>query len=215
MPAFTPNRLYPYSLPTDPADVPGALQDLAEAIDADVCALTNGVAGRPVSRFRGTTQFPSESPTHGVNSPPTPYADRIPFDTTDFNLANVTRMSADVGQRMLFPEDPGFYVCVAQVVVPNLTVAGASTLFLGLQIRRGDFTNPTSLLPAPRLSGLSNPASVSADDRLSRLMTCTAAAFMNGTTDAFSIEWRADTNPDAPQYVIADRAVTILKMTQS
>jgi|GEM_PF-6336476 len=215
MPANTVNRGYPYSLPTDPADVAGALQSLAESIDADVCALQDGLTGRPVARFRGTGSYASPSPTHPVNSPPTPYTDRIPFNVEDFNTANVVMLSADVGQRLIWPQDPGFYFALATVAVPPLTTAGATVVYLGLQIRLADGTNPTSLVPAPRLAGISNSAPVGGDDRNMRLMALGCGTFMNGTTDAFSVEFRADTTPDVAEYVISERTITILKMTTS
>lgn len=216
MPSTTANRSYPYPLPGDPFNVPGALQTLAEAIDDDVCALLNGVSGRPVARFRGTGSYASASTSRPlVNSPGTPYEDRVPFDTVDFNTANVTMSSAEVGQRLIFPEDPGFYFALATIQVPPLTIAGATVSYLGLQMRRGDFTNPTSLLTAERLGGASHNVPVDANDRGVRLMTLGVGCFMNGTTDAFSVEFRADTTPDVSEYVIGERAITILKMTQS
>lgn len=215
MPAFTANRAYPYAVPTDPANVPASLQALAEAIDRDVCNLQNGLTGRPVARFRGTGSFASASPTHPVNAPPTPYADRIPFDTVDFNTCGALLGPTSVGERLIFPDNPGFYFAVATVAVPPLTVAGAATVYLGLQIRRGDWTNPTSLAVAPRLTGLGNPAFVGADDRNMRIMAVGCGAFFNGTTDAYSVEFRADTNPDVAEYVIGERTLTILRMTQS
>jgi hypothetical protein len=211
MPAFTVNRNYPYPLPTDPADVPQALQDLAEAIDDDVCAFRDSVGNRPVARFTGTGPFASPSPTHPVNSPPTPYEDRIPFDTEMFNTANITMMSPSVGYRLIWPQDPGFYFAVVTVSVPQLTLA-ATTDYLGLQVRRGDGTNPTSLIPAPRLAGTSNPVGSGPQGRI---LSLGVGAFMNGTTDAFSVEFRAATNPAVSQYVIGDRSITILKMTES
>jgi hypothetical protein len=216
MPAFTPNRSYPYSLPGDPADVPAALQSLAEAIDADVCALQNGLTGRPVARFRGTGPFASTSTSRpNVNAPSTPYEDRIPFNVTDFNTANVIMTSPDVGQRLIFPDDPGFYFALVTVYVPTFTIAGATVSFLGLQIRLGDYTNPTSLLPATRLAGCSHNVPVDANDRNVRVMSLAVGCFMNGTTDAFSVEFRADTTPDTAEYVIGERTITILKMTES
>lgn len=216
MPANTANRLYPYSIPTDPADVPAALQALAEAIDDDVCDLTNRVVGRPVARFRGTGTYNSPSTARAnVNAPGTPFEDRIPFNVTDFNTANIIMMSPDVGQRMLFPDDPGFYFILATVNVPPLTVSGATVSYMGLQIRRGDFTNPTSLATAPRLGGTSTNVPTDANDRNVRVMSLGLGAFMNGTTDAFSVEWRADTTPNVAEYPIAERTVTILKMTNS
>lgn len=214
MPAFTPNRVYPYPVPTDTTDVPGDLQRLAEAIDADVCGIRdNNLGGRLVARFRGTGTFLSASATHPFNSPPTPYADRIPFTITDFNTASVVMMSPDVGQRLIWPTLAGFYFVLATVSVPPLTVAGASVVNLGLQLRRGDATNPTSLLPAPRLAGVNNPVGTSFDDRGMRLMTLGCGVNMNGTTDAFSVEFRADTTPDVAEFPISDRSITILKMT--
>lgn len=216
MVAFTPNRAYPYSTPADPADVPAGLQALAEAIDDDVCALQENLTGRPVARFRGTGAFASTSTNRPfVNSPATPYDDRIPFNVTDFNTANVIMTSPDVGQRLIFPDDPGFYWALVTVYVPTFTTAGATVNFLGLQIRRGDFTNPTSLLTAPRLAGCSHNVPVDANDRNVRVMSLNVGCFMNGTTDAFSVEFRADTTPDTAEYVIGERTITILKMTQS
>jgi hypothetical protein len=55
MPAFTPNRNYPYALPSDPADVPTALQTLAEAIDLDLRAVEDQVLARPFAQVSGTT----------------------------------------------------------------------------------------------------------------------------------------------------------------
>lgn len=213
MPAFTANRGYPYAIATDPADVPSALQALAEEIDDDVCGIEANLTGRPVARFRGTGPFASASPTHPVNSPPTPYADRIPFTVTDFNTASVVLMSPDVGQRLVWPTVAGFYFVMVTVNIPPLTVAGATVGYLGLQIRRGDATNPTSLITAPRLAGLSSSINVSFDDRNMRQMTLGCGVNMNGTTDAFSVEFRADTTPDVSEYVISDRSITILKMT--
>lgn len=215
MPLTTPNRLYPYPIPLDPTDIPGDMQRLAEAIDDDVCALQAALTGRPVARFRGTGSYASPSPTHPVNSPPTPYTDRVPFDTEDFNTANVTMLSADVGQRLIWPQEPGFYFALATVAVPPLTVAGSVAVYLGLQIRLADGTNPTSLLPAPRLAGISNPAPVGGDDRNMRLMALGCGSFMNGTTDAWSVEFRADTTPDVAEYVISERTITVMRMTQS
>lgn len=50
MPANTPNRGYPYSIPGDPANVPGALQALAEAVDTDLAAIQTTIHSRPMFR---------------------------------------------------------------------------------------------------------------------------------------------------------------------
>jgi hypothetical protein len=212
MPANTVNRGYPYSLPGDPADVPAALQALAEAIDADVCALQNGFTARPVARFRGTGTFASITSAFPVNSPPNIFTARVPFDTVDFNTANVTMADQGIGNRLIYPEDPGFYFALATVYVPVNTVAGTTVTFMGLQIRRADITNPT-LGASSRLGGVSSNFPVDADDRNVRVQALGLGAYMNGTTDAFSIEWRVDTTPDTASYVINERTFTLLKMT--
>jgi hypothetical protein len=216
MPSTTVNRSYPYPVPTDPTDVPGDLQRLAEAVDDDVCALQNGLTGRPVARFRGTGAFTSESTARAnVNAPATPYDDRIPFNVTDFNTANVIMTSPDVGQRLIFPDDPGFYFALVTVYVPVFTIAGATVNFMAVQIRKADYTNPTSLLPATRLAGTSHNVPVDSFDRNVRVFSLGVGCFMNGTTDAFSVEFRADTTPNTSGYVIGERTITILKMTNS
>ena len=214
MPATTPNRLYPYPLPGDPTDVPGDLQRLAEAIDDDVCALQSGFSARPVARFRGTGTYASPTPAFPVNSPPNIFTARVPFDTVDFNTANITMADQGVGNRLLFPEDPGFYFGLATVYVPVNTVAGTTVTFMGLQIRRGDITNPT-LGASVRLAGASSNVPVDAYDRNVRVQVVGTGAFMNGSTDAFSIEWRVDTTPDTASYVINERTFTVFKMTTS
>jgi hypothetical protein len=214
MPATTPNRLYPYPTNADPVDVPGDLQRLAEAIDADVCAIEAGLTGRPVARFRGTGSFGSPSTSAPLSPPPTDTFYRVPFNVVDFNTANITMQSQEIGNRLLFPEDPGFYFAIATVYVPPMTVSGATVNYMGLQIRKGDIGTPTNL--AGRVSGSSHNVPVSsADDRGVRLMSVSAGIFMNGTSDAFCVEWRADTTPDVAEYVINERTITILKMTQS
>jgi len=220
MPATTPNRAYPYPLAADPLhiagspDNPGDLQKLAEAIDADVCGIRAGLGGRPVARFRGTGTFASPSTSAPLSPPPTDSFYRVPFDTEDFNTANVILQSQEIGNRLIFPDDPGYYFAIATVGVPPLTVAGATVNYMGLQIRKGSTASPTTI--ASRLAGSSHNLPVSSvDDRGIRLMSVACGAFMNGTTDAFCVEWRADSTPDVAEYVIGERTITILKMTQS
>lgn len=214
MPATTPNRLYPYPLPADPTDVPGDLQRLAEAIDDDVCSIRSGLGGRPVARFRGTGTFASPSTSAPLSPPPSDTFYRVPFDTEDFNTAGLVMQSQEIGNRLIFPTQVGFYWVTATVYVPPLTVAGATVNYMGLQIRKGSIANPLAL--AGRVSGSSHNLPVSStDDRGVRLMNVTAGIFMNGTTDAFCIEWRADSTPDVAEYVINERTITVMKMTNT
>jgi hypothetical protein len=62
----TANRSYPYPDPADPADMAGALQALAEAVDTDVQSLSNSVTAPPLSVFSGDS---TSVPTPGVATP--------------------------------------------------------------------------------------------------------------------------------------------------
>lgn len=211
MPANTPSRGYPYSLPADPADVPAALQALAEAIDDDVCDLVAlAQAGRAVARVRGTTSFGSQSPSGiGGNT-----INRVPWDTIDFDTGvGVQLGSQESGSRQVFVDQPGFYFAVATLQVPTLTVPVTSVDYTGLQIRRGSFSVPGTL--ATRLSGTGNHIPVNNDDRNVKILSLSAGAFMDGTDHAYSIEFRAITTPTIAEYMVRERTLTILRMTDS
>jgi hypothetical protein len=212
MPAVTPNRGYPYPLPADPADIPQAFQDLAEAIDNDVCALTNGVTGRPASRFRGTAPYTSITPQLPVFDPAQGFRSRLPFDTTDFNTANVTLQSQDMGNRLIFPEDPGFYFVLTTVYIPILTLPTTPTYFQ-FMLRRANVVTPIPI--GTRLGATSNNVAISADDRNVRLMSLGMGVFMNGSTDAFSVDLTLETTPAVDGWPIGERTITLIKMTQS
>lgn len=206
----TPNRLYPYADPADPADVAGHLQEMAEAIDADVCALTDAVASRPSARFRGTGTFVSESTAFPLTAPPFPSFFRLPFNIEDYDTADVDMQPQEVGNRLIKPNQAGFYFCLATLQVPTLTLA-ATVNFMGFQLRKGNAASP--LLGATRLSGDSHNIPVNADDRNVRIFSVGGGSFMNGTTDAFCLEFRADTTPDVAGYPVYERSLTLIKMT--
>lgn len=212
MPAFTVNRNYPYSVPTDPADVPGALQALAEAIDDDVCDFGNGLTGRPVARYRGTGTYASLSTSAPLSPPPTDSYYRLPFNVEEFDTMGCEMQSMEVGNRLIFPTNPGFYFAFATVFVPTMTLATTVT-FMGLQIRRGSLATPPNL--ASRLTGTSNNVPVDLVDSSMRLMTVGCGIQMDGVDNALCVEWRADTTPDVAEYVIGERTLTLMRMTQS
>ena len=205
----TANRLYTYPAPGDPNDVPGDLQELAEDIDADVCALLNSNLARPVARFRGTGTFQSQSASGiGGNT-----INRLPFDTIDFNTANLELQDQTVNNRLIRVTEPGYYFALASVQVPTLTTAGVAVNYLRFQLRKGNSATPAAL--ASRLSGHSNNIPVNADDLNVRLLATSAGAFFNGTTDSFSVEFQAVTTPALAEYPLNERVLTVLKMTTS
>lgn len=212
MSALTANRQYRYATAGDPADVPAAMQALAETIDDDVCQFGNNITGRPVARYRGTGTYASASTAAPLSPPPSDSAFRVPFNVEDFDTIGCTLQSQDPGNRLIFPASPGFYFAFATVYVPTLTLATTVT-FMGLQIRRGSLASPPNI--ASRLTGTSNNVPVDLVDSSMRLMTVGCAIQMDGVDDALCVEWRADTNPDVAEYVLGERSLTILKMTQT
>ena len=87
MPATTPNRLYPYPIPTDPVDVPGDIQRLAEAIDDD---LENNVVPiiqpRPAAQVRVSQPF--SVPANVLQTP-------IPYDSVDYDNGGFFKLAAN------------------------------------------------------------------------------------------------------------------------
>lgn len=61
----TANRSYPYPDPTDPADFPGGMQALAEAVDSDISNLVSFTAAPPLAVFSGENTV---VPTPGVET---------------------------------------------------------------------------------------------------------------------------------------------------
>lgn len=212
MATTTPNRLYPYpNLLSDPDRIPFDLEALAEAIDADVCGLYNGIVGRPVARARGTGTFLSPSAA-GIGGTT---INRVPFDTIDFDPFGLLEFQnmADVGNRLIRVTQPGFYMAVATIQVPTFTVAGTTVSYLRWQLREGDASN--TLLTATRLSADSGNIPVNADDANVRLMSTGAGAFFNGTTDSYSLEFGATTSPNTAEFPVLERTLTVLRMTPS
>lgn len=122
MPGFTANRSYPYSVPADPADVPQAIQDLAEAIDVDLTQITAGPNQRPMAVLRGTQ-----------NRTVPPGSLSVPFvwDAVDYNNGAVD--PATLGGDTIQLTDNGLWLVVATVVCPPSV--GAGLLSYGLSIQ--------------------------------------------------------------------------------
>lgn len=97
MVAFTPNRNYPYSTAGDPADVPQALQDFAEAVDDDLETRDAVIRTRPYAKLRGagTVTFPVN-----VQTP-------IPFEIEDFDTDSMADLT--VSRTLLTVRTAGLY----------------------------------------------------------------------------------------------------------
>lgn len=154
MVAFTPNRGYPYSTPTDPADIPAAIQSLAEAIDLDMQALDDSITGRPLAQVSwsapvGTYQlFPANQTTE------------CEFNFVEADNADISDLSAQPSR--LTPTSAGLWLVWGSIGVPN----GAGTLgtsirdiFIrmnGIDLTRSGYESmdPTSAIRGMTLAGM-------------------------------------------------------------
>jgi len=97
MPAFTVNRNYPYSVPSDPADVPGALQAFAEAVDDDLETRDAVINTRPYVKLRGATTTTVPVATNTL----------LPFDVEDFDTDSMADLT--VSRTTITVQTAGFY----------------------------------------------------------------------------------------------------------
>lgn len=160
MVAFTPNRGYPYSQTTDPADVAGAIEDLAEAIDADMTALIASVLPRRTARVRNLATvkqfFPATTQTE------------LTFDFIDVDNAGIVDLGSEPTH--LTPTSPGLWGFWGSIEVPNSFANGYE-----LMIRKNG-AELTRYTPHD-----SDPAGETV------MRTISTVGTANGTTDYFTM----------------------------
>jgi hypothetical protein len=163
MPATTP-RGYPYSLPADPADVPQAIEDLAEAIDPDVQARADSVSPREVFRLSSTT-IVSFSSTFLFTSNQV-----MPFDVVDANVGGGIAAFSTPTTRIV-PRLPGFWWFQGSITFPRASASNRD--LYGVTLRQ----NGTVTL-GRAATHIRPPAGDGSNN-----ITCTAGTYFNGTTD--------------------------------
>lgn len=137
MPGTTP-RGFPYPVPADPADVAGAIEDLATAIDADLATINSYAVPRGMAQFLGTV-------TNTV--PGTATSGLLTWQLTDFNTTvrdvqfvdpatqAVTPVTG-VNTTVLLPQHSGFWQIMASVQL-RTTVPGLGVDMIGVEILVG------------------------------------------------------------------------------
>lgn len=163
MPATTP-RGYPYSLPGDPADVPQAIQDLAEAIDPDVQARADSVGPREVFRLSSTTIVPFSSTN------PFTVTNPMPFDVVDANVGGAIAAFSTPTTRIV-PRLPGFWWFQGSITFPRASAANRD--LYGVTVRQN-----SSVTLARSGTHIRPPAADGSNN-----LTCTGGTYFNGTTD--------------------------------
>jgi hypothetical protein len=105
MPGFTPNRAYPYPVSTDPTNVPGDTQNLAEAWDADLTTVDATIIDRPTFRvFSSTTQT---FPVFFSNT------FQLTFDQLDLNNSGALAQPVTLPNNLFRPTLPGMWYLTA------------------------------------------------------------------------------------------------------
>lgn len=198
MPANT-SRGYPYSLPTDPADIPGAIQDLAGAVDVDVEARADSIHPRPTFRLSST------STVRFTTTVPGSFNNRfLPFEIQDVIVGGAI-LPLQGSTTRIVPQLPGFWWFHGSMAIPR---AGATQMdMIGLTMQTNSQVlarNSTHL--APPLADVNNLLSVS------------AGSFFNGTTDY--VELMGTANPitvgvGQPSMNIIRRYLVGTRMTET
>lgn len=195
MPANTVNRGYPYSIPGDPADVAGALQALADAVDSDVTALQGLGRPRAVARVRGITP---------VTTTANPAFPMLPFELVDFNVGGAIEPLTDGTVRVLLP---GLWFAVATVVY--VSAAGSSTInYVGASIVHQDTNDEVGIFSTHTTSftGLVRTADIGGAQFMGDPSLNDNKLFIRG-----EVRRTSGTVP----HTFRDRTLTVMRMTES
>lgn len=201
MPGSTVNRGYPYPLPADPTDIPGDIQDLAEAVDTDLCVLTESIPVRPALRIRGTSSIAAST------FAPLNTGEEMPFDIEDFDTGLPYFWSSGTIANEGFiwsirPQLPGFYHVIGTIAIPRPT-SGTSRNMLAVSILKN------SVIVAKN----SNHLQPSASDGI-RTGSARIGIHMNGTTDALALKFSSSVAAGGLDvYTVTERTLTLVRMS--
>ena len=195
MPGTTPNRGYPYPVPTDPVDGPGDLQRLAEAWDADLTTVDNTITTRP--GFRVFSSTPQNLQVAVVNQ------FTLQFDQIDYNNGPAFVPSSGSAQTTITPTLPGFYYLTAacSYARPSLTPAPNFDEF-GISIQSG----------ATVLTKRNTHSEPVAGEN--RTLACGTGIFLDGATSV-QVVFTANRTTAINIYTVYNRSFTAFRMTES
>lgn len=201
MPGSTVNRGYPYPLPADPTDIPGDLQDLAEAVDADLCDLTASIPVRPALRIRGTNAVVANTFL------PLNTGEEMEFDIEDFNtgIPYLVTSGSVVNEGFFWsisPQLPGFYHLIGTIAIPRPTT-GTSRNMLAVAAQKNSVF----------IARNSNHLQPSASDGI-RTGSVRTGVHMNGTTDTLQLKFSSSVAAGGlDQYTVTERTLTLVRMS--
>lgn len=195
MPANTPNRGYPYPVPSDSGNVPQDMENLANAIDADLTTVSNDIVPRPIFRVFSSTSF--TFPVFVASS------FVLPFDLIDLNSSGAFEPNPSGQNNSITPLLPGFwwltatcsYARPAALPAPNfdefgISIQSGSTVFA----KRNTHSEP--------VTGENRSLSVG------------TGVFLDGNTPIQAV-FTANRITSVPFYTVYNRSFTGFRMTES
>lgn len=192
----TINRNYPWPDPTDPADVPEALEDLALAIDADVQSQYDRITTRSVAKAWRTS-----SPTFITN-----WVSGLGiFQSLDDGFQINTNAAVELSGTRLYPREAGFWLFSASMSWPVVELTSPYP-----QGRHSEvWVNGLTMLGRDSFNDDIPVNDVSVETFAS------GGRFMNGTTDYVQLSARVFSNTGAniPKVWLNTRALTAIRMT--
>lgn len=167
----TPNRNYPYPDPTDPADFPQGMQDLAEAVDNDIRLLVASLAFVPFCVVTGDTPTLVSSAT----------TTELTYTTVTYDNDSIANLALD--PTGFTPPTAGLYFLHFSCRVPDLNTATAKIdariTVAGTDFGRSTHTEDPSGEPRMTVSAL---ASLSGADRVTGTINMVSGAARNVST---------------------------------
>jgi len=202
MPANTPNRAYPYSVPGDAAEVAPAIQALAEAIDQDLVTIAPTIRARRVARVSRST--PVSFGTIGT-------ARNVEWDTLDVNVGGaLTVFPTNPGATFqVTPAFPGYWIAVGEISYTPISSAFSPIVYATLDL------NWSNVARFGRHTDTEATDVVGGGE--ARMLNVAGGRLMNGTTDYFHMVATILRNPAIPNaaYSMFGASMTLWQMTQS
>lgn len=195
MPAFTVNRNYPYSIPADPTDVPGAIQALAEAIDADIDSIRDSFPLRPAAQISSTA--PQVTGGLGVNT-------RLTFDRIDFDTGVIT---SDLWRSGWLNPGPGVWLVIGRVAVPRSLPSPLPTA-LEMQLHQTTFSPGAN----PEIVQTTEHVYPAASDAVYDLTASVPGEIPAPPTDGFSMTFQAlQSGGTVSAFTVGARTLTVFR----
>lgn len=197
MPANTPNRGYPYSIPADNNDVAGSIQALAEAVDTDLFTLGPSILPRRVARVSRTTP---------VSFGTTMTARDINWNSLDINLRGTVGSFPEPFAYRITPQFPGWWMGVGEISFNTVPAVSPPWTWANLElnvnnIRRGRTTDDDVV------TDTTNPQTVT--------MTVGGGYLFNGTTDYFNMAVSIERVTAGANIEFFAASMTIWQLTES